>query len=121
MHFKTFQLDIHLDMRKLKDVGVTLGSMGLLVVLLFGAPSVSSAGRSTLEQRILALEKKSGSDEDLRRAFSWLKKFKPLGDFRLRHENRFRKGSNPSASQRFDRSRQRLRFRIGGEFFSTPT
>ena len=39
---------------------------------------------------------------------------------RLRHESLFRKGSNPSVSQRFDRSRQRIRFRIGGEFFFTP-
>lgn len=94
------------------------GCMSLLFSLLAGLPSFAQG--STLEQRILALEKSRGSDEELRRAFSWLKKFKPLGDLRLRHESRFRKGSNPSVSQRFDRSRQRLRFRIGGEFFFNP-
>lgn len=96
------------------------GCLGLFMALFFWGPTESFAGRSTLEQRILALEKRNSADEDLRRAFSWLKKFKPLGDLRLRHESLFRKGSNPSTSQRFDRSRQRIRFRIGGEFFFTP-
>ena len=97
-----------------------LGCMGLLFTLLFGVTANSFAGGSTLEQRILALEKSAGHDEDLRRAFSWLKKFKPLGDLRLRHESQFRKGSNPGSSQRFDRNRQRIRFRIGGEYFFNP-
>ena len=107
-------------MQKQNRLGINWGCLGLFIALFFWWPSESFAGGSTLEQRILALEKRNSADEDLRRAFSWLKKFKPLGDFRLRHDSLFRKGSNPSASQRFDRSRQRIRFRIGGEFFFTP-
>ncbi len=96
-------------------------SLGLLFTLLNGGlPAGSFAQGSTLEQRVLALENRDRDAEDLRKAFSWLKKFKPLGDLRLRHESLFRKGSNPSASQRFDRSRQRIRFRIGGEYFFNP-
>jgi hypothetical protein len=105
-------------MQKLDRLGMKCVSLGLLFSLLFGgAPAVSFAGSSALEQRILALEKSNGSDEELRKALSWLKKFKPLGDLRLRHESLFRDGSNPTAGQRFDRSRQRIRFRIGGEYF----
>jgi hypothetical protein len=107
-------------MKKQNQLGIKWGCLVFFISLFFWSSTDSFAGGSTLEQRILALEKRNSADEDLRRAFSWLKKFKPLGDFRLRHENRFRKGSNPIASQRFDRSRQRIRFRIGGEFFFTP-
>jgi len=107
-------------MQKQNRPGIKWGCLGLFIALFFWSTTESFAGGSTLEQRLLALEKSSGADEDLRRVFSWLKKFKPLGDLRLRHESLFRKGSNPSVSQRFDRSRQRLRFRIGGEFFFTP-
>jgi hypothetical protein len=107
-------------MQKQNRPGIQWSCLGLFIALFFWWPSESFAGGSTLEQRILALEKRNGANEDLRRAFSWLKKFKPLGDLRLRHDSLFRKGSNPNASQRFDRSRQRLRFRIGGEFFFTP-
>jgi len=92
-------------------------SLGLLFALTFWAPAVSFAGDSALEQRILALEKSNGYDEDLRRSLSWLKKFKPSGDLRLRHESLFRQGSNATGSKQFDRSRQRIRFRIGGEYF----
>jgi hypothetical protein len=107
-------------MQKQNQLGVKWGCLGLFIVLFFWWPTESFAEGSTLEQRILALEKRNSADEDLRRAFSWLKKFKPLGDFRLRHASGFRKGSNPNPSQRFDRNRQRIRFRIGGEFFFTP-
>jgi hypothetical protein len=93
---------------------------GLLLFLLGGLPAISSAENSALEQRILALEKRDSENEDLRKAFSWLKKFKPLGDLRLRHETLFRDGNNPGATQKFDRTRQRIRFRIGAEYFFNP-
>ncbi|GJL79665.1 MAG: hypothetical protein NPINA01_26540 [Nitrospinaceae bacterium] len=66
--------------------------------------------------RLLALEEKMDAQAKM---FDWLKKFKPSGDVRLRHESLFRQGSNASSSKRFDRSRQRIRFRIGGEYFFT--
>ncbi len=79
-------------------------------------PLQASAVMSTSELRLQALEEKW---ETQAKAFSWLKKFKPKGDVRLRHESLFRQGENASSSKRFDRSRQRIRFRIGGEYFFT--
>jgi Putative porin len=86
------------------------------VFAMVNIPLQASAAMSTHELRLQALEEKM---EAQAKAFSWLKKFKPNGDFRLRHESLFRQGENASSSQRFDRSRQRLRFRIGGEYFFT--
>ncbi len=75
---------------------------------------LQASGMSTNELRLQALEEKM---EAQAKGFSWLKKFKPLGDLRLRHESLFRQGDNAVSGQRFDRSRQRIRFRIGGEYF----
>ncbi len=84
--------------------------------LTLGIPLQAGAVLSTNEERLQALEEKMDAQA---KAFSWLKKFKPKGDLRLRHESLFRQGDNASSSQRFDRSRQRVRFRIGGEYFFT--
>jgi hypothetical protein len=78
-------------------------------------PLQAYAGMSVLEQRLLALEEKQEAQE---KTFSWLKKFKPKADLRLRHEQLFR-GSGNRAGRVFDRTRERIRFRIGGEYFFT--
>ena len=65
------------------------------------------------ELRLRALEEKFEAQE---KSFDWLKKFKPKGDLRLRHEQLIREGDN-GTSRVFSRTRQRIRFRIGGEYF----
>ena len=90
--------------------------------VLFGAflavavPGKGFAEMSQTDLRLAALEEKMDAQA---KAFAWLKKFKPIGDVRLRHESLFREGANASSSKRFDRSRQRIRFRIGGEYSFT--
>ncbi len=108
------------DMHKHNKFWMKWVGIGLLFSLFVGLPAASFAQDSALERRVLALEKMNNDNEDLRKALSWLKKFKPLGDLRLRHESLFRDGSNADPSKRFDRNRQRIRFRIGGEYFFNP-
>ena len=86
-----------------------------LAFLMVNMPLQALAAMSALEQRLLLLEEKMETQE---KSFSWLKKFKPKADLRLRHEQLFR-GSGNSTGRKFDRTRERIRFRIGGEYFFT--
>lgn len=76
-------------------------------------PLNASAAASNNELRLQALEEKWAEQH---KTFSWLKKFKPKADLRLRHEGLFR-GKNNRSGRTFDRTRERIRFRIGGEYF----
>ena len=78
-------------------------------------PLQASAAMSSDELRLLALEEKMEANEKM---FSWLNKFKPKADLRLRHESLFRDDNN-GTGRKFDRTRERIRFRIGGEYFFT--
>ena len=85
------------------------------VFAMVNMPLQTSAAMTKDELRLLALEEKMDAQE---KAFSWLKKFKPKADLRLRHESLFRDNNN-GMSRKFDRTRERIRFRIGGEYFFT--
>jgi hypothetical protein len=90
----------------------------VLFFLIFAGMSVpvrAITAMPPLEQRLLSLEEKM---EAQGKEFSWLKKFKPMADLRLRHEVLFR-GDKNTTSRVFDRTRERIRFRIGGEYFFT--
>lgn len=86
-----------------------------LAFLMVNMPLQALAAMSALEQRLLLLEEKMETQE---KSFSWLKKFKPKADLRLRHEQLFR-GSGNGTSRKFDQTRERIRFRLGGEYFFT--
>lgn len=85
------------------------------VVFMVNIPLQATAAMSNDEVRLQALEEKWA---DQQKTFSWLKKFKPKADLRLRHEQLFR-GPNNRSGRTFDRTRERVRFRIGGEYFFT--
>ena len=86
-----------------------------LVILTVLIPFQALAAMSNNDLRLQALEEKMAAQE---KAFSWLKKFKPSADLRLRHEELIRSTDN-GTSRKFDRTRERIRFRIGGEYFFT--
>lgn len=83
------------------------------VFALVNIPLQATAAMSSDEVRLQALEEKWAEQQ---KTFSWLKKFKPKADLRLRHEGLFR-GENNRSGRTFDRTRERVRFRIGGEYF----
>jgi hypothetical protein len=85
------------------------------VFAMINAPIQATAAMSSNELRLQALEEKLAEQQ---KTFSWLKKFKPKADLRLRHEGLFRDSAN-GTSRKFDRTRERIRFRIGGEYFFT--
>ncbi len=90
----------------------TLALAGLMLMLI--APVQALA--LTQEERLALLEERYKTQED---AFAWMKNFKPLGDLRLRHEQLIRDGDNGTARV-FSRTRHRIRFRLGGEYFFDP-
>ncbi len=99
-------------MRKRKVLWPNQVFVFLLLLVALSFP-VQALAMSQDELRLRALEEKFAAQE---KSFSWLKKFKPSGDLRLRQENLIREGDN-GTGRIFSRSRQRIRFRIGGEYF----
>ncbi len=98
-----------------------MGMRGKTILLLafvsWVVPGTVAAQMSQSELRLTALEERFEAQQ---KKFKWLENFTPKADLRLRHESLFREGDNTaSASRKFDRHRQRIRFRIGGKYHFT--
>ncbi len=98
-------------------MGIRRKSILCLLFMSWVLPGSVLAQMSQSELRLTALEEKLEARE---KKFKWLENFKPKADLRLRHESLFREGDNTaSASRKFDRHRERIRFRIGGKYHFT--
>ena len=71
-------------------------SLGMVLTLLVCMGSVFPAQAASPEERVRALEQRSHHNDDPQNSVAWWKKFKPMGDFRIRHENLIREGDNAS-------------------------